>query len=134
MCEPHHCIAGHNDAGMVNTPERWQTFVDSLDYLCDRLKTEYPNARVGFVTPWAVDRPGFTEVINQIKTTAAKYGFPVLDNAYTSGIRVNDPEFRALYFQNGGKNDTAHLNDAGHNLILPYGIAFIQLLASQPRP
>lgn len=125
-------IAGHNDAGKTKTPEEWKTFTDSLDYLCSHLRSEYPAARIGFVTPWAVDRPHFTEVIDALKTTAAKHGIPVLDNAYTAGIRVNDPEFRAIYFQK--ESDTAHLNDAGHNLILPYGVAFIRLLAAQPRP
>ncbi len=53
--------------------------------------------------------------------------------AYTSGIRVNDDSFRALYFQNKGVRDTAHLNDAGHNLLVPYGVAFLRLLAAQNR-
>lgn len=126
-------IAGHNDAGMADTDEKFRNFTDSLDYLCARLKEEYPKARVGFVTPWAVDRENFKEVIDEIKITAAKYGFPVLDMAYTSGIKVNDPEFRAVYFQNKGVNDTAHLNDEGHNLLVDYGAAFIQMLAAQPK-
>lgn len=125
-------IAGHNDADMADTDEKFRNFTDSLDYLCAHLKEEYPDARIGFVTPWAVDRKNFKEVINEIKTTATKYGFPVLDMAYTSGIKVNDPEFRAVYFQNKGINDTAHLNDKGHNLLVDYGAAFIGLLAAQP--
>ena len=126
-------IAGHNDAEKIKTDEHWKQFTDSLDYLCDRLTAEYPNARVGIVTPWAVDRPMFAEVITELKAAGSRHSFPVLDMAYTSGIRVNDDSFRALYFQNKGVRDTAHLNDAGHNLLVPYGVAFLRLLAAQNR-
>ncbi|WP_289640897.1 hypothetical protein [uncultured Muribaculum sp.] len=52
----------------------------------------------------------------------------MLDAAHTSGIDVNNPEFRAKYFQGGGVNDTAHLNAAGHDLLLDYGEKFIRSL------
>ncbi|MDE6134195.1 MAG: SGNH/GDSL hydrolase family protein, partial [Muribaculaceae bacterium] len=125
-------IAGHNDATMADTDEKFASFTDSLHCLCARLKENHPRARIGFATPWAVDRENFPEVIDAIKTIAGRYGFPVLDMAYTSGIRVNDPEFRAIYFQDKGVNDTAHLNNEGHDLLVDYGTAFILLLASQP--
>ena len=127
-------IAGHNDADKIKDEAGWKQFTDSLDYLCTALTTEFPHARVGIVTPWAVDRPMFAEVIAELKAAGARHGIPVLDMAYTSGIRVNDDSFRALYFQNKGVRDTAHLNDEGHNLLLPYGMAFIRLLQAQPRP
>lgn len=126
-------IAGHNDADKIKNATDWHQFADSLDYLFSHLKAEYPHSRIGIVTPWAVDRPNFPEVIDALKTAAASYGFPVLDMAYTAGIDVNNDAFRAKYFQNGGRKDTAHLNDAGHNLLVPYGTAFILLLAAQPR-
>ena len=126
-------IAGHNDAVMADTDLKFHNFTDSLDCLCSRLKESYPHARIGFVTPWAVDRKNFSEVIDLIKTTAARYGFPVLDMAYTAGIKVNDPDFRAVYFQNKGVDDTAHLNSAGHDLLVDYGTAFLLLLSAQPR-
>lgn len=55
-----------------------------------------------------------------------KRGVPVLDMAAMGVIEVNNPEFRAKYFQ--GPNDTAHLNSAGHDLLVPLGEAFLQLL------
>ena len=72
--------------------------------------------------------PYFKEVIEEIISTCGRYGIPVLDAAHTSGIDVNNPEFRAKYFQGGGVNDTAHLNAAGHDLLLDYGEKFIRSL------
>lgn len=126
-------IAGHNDADKIKDDAMWKQFTDSLDYLCTAIKERCPKARIGIVTPWAVDRPMFAEVIGELKAAGGRHGIPVLDMAYTAGIRVNDDEFRAKYFQNRGVRDTAHLTDAGHNLVLPYGLAFIRLLAAQPR-
>lgn len=127
-------IAGHNDAAMARNDEQLAMFADSLDLLCSRLKEEYPETRIGFVTPWAVDRKNFKEVIGEIKAAAARHGFPVLDMAYTSGIKVNDANFRSEYFQNKGVKDTAHLNSRGHDLLVGYGVAFLRLLAALPRP
>lgn len=126
-------VAGHNDADLITNSTQWQQFTDSLNYLFSHLRAEYPHARIGVVTPWAVKHPNFAEVIAELKTAAARYGFPVLDMAYTSGIDVNNDEFRAKYFQNEGRNDFAHLNDAGHDFLVPYGTAFIRLLSAQPR-
>ena len=52
-----------------------------------------------------------------------KNGVSLLNAAYTSGINPNDSVFRLRYFQ--GKEDTAHLNNAGHNLLLDFGEQFI---------
>ena len=106
----------------------WDKFTKSLDTLCRSLKERYPDTAIGFVTPWNVDRPYFKEVIEEIISTCGRYGIPVLDAAHTSGIDVNNPEFRAKYFQGGGVNDTAHLNAAGHDLLLDYGEKFIRSL------
>lgn len=50
---------------------------------------------------------------------------PIFDAEKAGGIKVNDPAFRAKYFQNGGVNDTAHLNEAGHNLITKKALEFL---------
>ena len=121
-------IAGHNDADWVAKYGGWDKFTKSLDTLCRSLKERYPDTAIGFVTPWNVDRPYFKELIEEIISTCGRYGIPVLDAAHTSGIDVNNPEFRAKYFQGGGVNDTAHLNAAGHDLLLDYGEKFIRSL------
>lgn len=126
-------IAGHNDACKVaENPEAWKQFTEGLEQLLSDIRTAHPSAKVGIVTPWAVDRPMFAEVIRELKEAGARHGIPILDMAYTSGIKVNDVEFRKKYFQGGGIKDTAHLNNAGHNLLVPYGTAFIRLLAARP--
>ena len=53
------------------------------------------------------------------------HGIPVFDAARRSGIHADSDRFRACYFQNGGRGDTAHLNSAGHDRFLPVAEAFI---------
>ncbi len=122
-------IAGHNDADyLTNHSDKnlWVDFVKGLDTLLDGMQTKFPNAKIAFVTPWAVARPGFSEVNAQIIKACGQKGIPVLDMAALGVIEVNNPEFRAKYFQ--GPNDTAHLNAEGHDLLVPLGEAFIQLI------
>lgn len=112
-------IAGHNDADKVkNNPDSLKMFRDSLETLIVGIEKLCPKARIGYVTPWYVDRPGFKQVCNVIKQVCKRHNIPVLWN-YTSKciIEVRDANFRKQYFQ--GPNDTAHLNAAGHDLFLP---------------
>ena len=121
-------IAGHNDAGMVkNNADSLAMFRDSLDYLLTNLQEKYPQAGIGYVTPWYVDRPGFEGVVRTIKEVCRRHWIPVLDN-YSSDcvIKVRDAEFRKKYFQ--GENDTAHLNAAGHDLFMHVGENFLSRL------
>ena len=124
-------IAGHNDAVYVNRHGGWDKFKLGLDSLCAGLKAKYPCSPIGFVTPWGVDRPYFKEVIAEIHKACDKYDIPVLDVSSSDIIDVNNPEFRAKYFQ--GPNDTAHLNDAGHDLMVERGEKFIKLLAANKK-
>ncbi len=118
-------IAGHNDAYKVlNSQDTLALFRQRLDSLCTRLRAKYPQAAIGFVTPWAVERPGFAEVSASIREICARHGFPVLDAARTSGIRPMDADFRHRYFQ--ADKDEAHLNADGHALLLDWGEQFLR--------
>lgn len=123
-------IAGHNDTGFIGNDSgqnSWNEFCTGLDSLLDGIRSKFPEARLAFVMPWAVDRPGFREVNAQIIKACGQRGIPVLDMAALGVIDVNNPDFRARYFQ--GPDDTAHLNEAGHDLLVPLGEAFIRLIA-----
>lgn len=123
-------IAGHNDATMIgHNSDSLKLFRQRLDSLCTGLRQKYPLAAIGFVTPWAVERPGFVEVIQSIREVCASHDFPVLDAARTSGILPMDTTFRKQYFQ--GTNDTAHLNAEGHALLLDLGEQFLRTMAGQ---
>lgn len=124
-------IAGHNDADYVAKHGHWAKFESGLDSLCAGLRKKYQSKPIGFVTPWGVNRPYFKAVINEIKKTCAKYGIPVLDVSDGKIIAVNDSVFRVKYFQR--PNDTAHLNDAGHNLMVEPGEHFFKELV-QAKP
>lgn len=121
-------IAGHNDADYLRLcdGEKWNEFCEGLDTLLTGLQTKYPDAKIGFVTPWAVDRPYFSEVTEQIRKVCAAHGIKVLDMTELGIIDVNNPEFRAKYFQ--GPNDTAHLNAEGHDLLIATGEEFFTSL------
>lgn len=119
-------IAGHNDAGMMSfMPDGVNVFKERLDLLLKGIKTDYPEAKVGFVAPWQVDRPGFKEVIGYITEACERHSIKLIA-APESLIDVNNESFRVKYFQ--GRNDTAHLNDKGHDLLLDWGDEFLKSL------
>ncbi len=112
-------IAGHNDADKCGTnPDSLRMFADSLEVMLSGIERHCPHASIGFVTPWYVDKPGFQSVCLIIREACRRHHIPVLWN-YTeeSPIKVRDAEFRHKYFQS--PDDTAHLNEAGHDLFLP---------------
>ena len=117
-------IAGHNDADKVKeNADSLQMFADSLEVLLTGIERLCPQARIGYVTPWYVDRPGFAQVCKVIKRVCKRHHIPVLWNYDKKCvIKVRDKEFRKQYFQ--GTDDTAHLNDKGHDLFLPVGKAW----------
>ncbi len=119
-------LAGHNDADKVkDNPDSLRMFRDSLEVLIQGIEQLCPKAKIGYVTPWYVDRPGFKAVCKTIQKVCKRHHIPVLCN-YTSKcvIQVRDEAFRRQYFQ--GPNDTAHLNAAGHDLFLPVGTAWFK--------
>lgn len=118
-------IAGHNDAVKVGlSADSLRMFSDSLDVLIKSMKKLYPNSKIGYVTPWFVDRDGFIPVVDAIRKVCAVNDIPLLDN-YNENcvVKVRDAKFRKRYFQ--GENDTAHLNDAGHDLFVKVGEKFL---------
>lgn len=114
-------IAGHNDAVKVgNNRDSLAMFCDSLETMLCGIEKHCPKARIGFVTPWYVDVPGFAPVSEAIKKACQKHHIPVLWNhSKDCVIKVRDDEFRRQYFQGNGINDHAHLNKDGHTLFLP---------------
>lgn len=121
-------IAGHNDASKITDDAGMVLFQESLSSMIGEIKDRYPATKIGYVLPWHVDRGYFNQVIDIIRDVCKTQGIPVFDAEAAGGIKVNDPEFRSKYFQNGGVNDTAHLNAAGHDLIVGDGTEFIKRL------
>lgn len=118
-------IAGHNDAFFVaRNPEEVEERVNEF---FRKLSEDYAGAKIGYVTPWRVNRDGFTEITTMAKAACEKYGIKVFDTASPDFvIDPNDADFREKYFQ--GKNDTAHLTSEGHDLVVDAGEAFIKSL------
>lgn len=113
-------IAGHNDAYLIDeNPMRRDTLRLRMDRFLKDLKAAHPQARIAWVTPWNVAADGFPFTLSLIGQVCQTNGIPVLDAACASGIRPNDPTFRRRYFQ--GTEDMAHLNNAGHDLLVHWG-------------
>jgi len=119
-------IAGHNDADKVkNNPDSLQMFTDSLEVMLTGIEELCSSAKIGFVTPWNVDSPGFKPVCEVIRKVCKKHKIPVLDNCNEKCIiKVNDADFRKQYFQ--APNDNAHLNASGHDLFLPVALKWFK--------
>lgn len=117
-------VAGHNDADKVKlNKDSLQMFCDSLEVLLTGIERHCPNAKIGFVTHWYVDRDGFEPVCKAIKKACKKHKIPVLMNySPKCVIKVRDAEFRKQYFQSA--EDKAHLNAVGHDLFLPVATAW----------
>ena len=110
-------IAGHNDAVKAgNNEDSLKMVADSLDRLCCLLIDKYPTAKIAFITPWNVDKPGFMQVIDIMKDVCGRHSIPVFDAARQSGVHVRSDKFRQRFFQS--PSDTAHLNAEGHRHVL----------------
>ena len=122
-------IAGHNDWHKLDSIGGLGEFKVRLDSLCTGLIDRYPTAKIMFFTCWNTENfvgSQCESVVDAIKEVGGSHGIPVFDAARNSGIHVESPKFRKIYFQpSKGNTDHAHLNDAGHDLFLPTAEAFI---------
>lgn len=117
---------GHGDAPFGQdgdtTPD---TYCGAVEYLIHTLQTEYPGAKIVFLTParrlgdgQAIqDRGGednrpLGEYVDAIVRIAGGHGIPVLDLYRNLGIDPNSEADRERYTTDG-----LHLNDAGHGVL-----------------
>ena len=117
-------VAGHNDANFIKqSADSLVPFLEHLEDFYVGLRQKYPHAKIAVVSPWNLSSEGFPIVIRAIQEACERHGFPFLNAATTSGIEVENPEFRKKYFQHPG--DRAHLNPEGHDLLVPWGEQFL---------
>ena len=80
-------IAGHNDACKIgDSKDSAEMFRDSMEVLIANIRTQCPNAKIGFVTPWYVPRLGFDLTCKVMKQVCDKHYVPVLWNHSTMGF------------------------------------------------
>lgn len=121
-------IAGHNDSFLLKEIGGIEIYKDKLSILCSGLISKYPNAKIYFFTRWGAknfEGSDFQKVVDASIEVCGNYSIPVMDCARNSNMFSWNDEFRKLYFQNKGINDTAHLNDKGHNRFLEVAERFI---------
>ena len=120
-------IGGHNDAALLDSIGI-DNYKEKLAVLCEGLIEKYPTSQIFFFTRWTCkDFAGSPseEVIDATIDVCGRYSIPVFDAARRGNIFAQSDAFRKVYFQNGGVNDTAHLNEAGHERFLPVAEQFI---------
>lgn len=133
----------HGDAPIGNdTDATPATFKGAVRFLMNLLKSEYPLAKIAFMTPARCfirrelsslepsRRAGKREdakpvkfYVDVIKNTAGELGIPVLDLYDGLGIDPNVPEDYEKYTADG-----LHFNDAGHRVIADRLKEFLETL------
>lgn len=116
-------VAGHNDADNLDRLGSLEEFREQLKLLCEGLIVKYPSAKIAFFTSWRVPRPNFTELAAVMEEVCGQFSIPIYNAQKYSGIYVWDAAFRQKYFQ--GVDDTAHLNNQGHNLFINKAESFL---------
>ena len=120
-------IAGHNDAALLDTIGI-DNYKEKLSILCEGLIDKYPTSKIFFFTRWTCkDFAGSAseQVVDATIDVCGNYSIPVFDAARKGNIFAQSDAFRAVYFQNKGVNDHAHLNEEGHERFLPVAESFI---------
>lgn len=127
---------GHGDAPFgVETDETADTFCGALHVLYSRLRVQFPNALIVVLTPMhrcgednvfgegakTVPSRPLKDYVEQIRKTAAQYGFPVLDLYEEQELDPNDDSIRRSRFYDG-----LHPKDAGHIILADKIIAFLK--------
>lgn len=121
-------IAGHNDSFKLDSIGSIEIFKEKMAILCEGLIEKYPTAKIFFFTRWNCEQfkgSDAEKVTNTMIEVCENYSIPIFDCARKSGIHAHNETFRKIYFQNFGKNDTAHLNAKGHERFLPVAEKFI---------
>ena len=120
-------IAGHNDSFFLKEIGI-DNFKAKLATLCQGLIEKYPTAKIFFFTRWTCHDFAGSDAeksVDMMIEVCGNYGIPVFDAARRSNIFAQSDAFRAVYFQNEGKGDNAHLNSKGHDRFLKCAENFI---------
>ena len=120
-------IAGHNDASLLDSIGI-DNYKEKLGILCEGLIEKYPSAKIFSFTCWTCKHfagSATEKVVDATLEVCGRYSIPVFDAARKGNIFAQSDAFRKIFFQNGGVNDTAHLNAKGHDRFLPCAEAFL---------
>lgn len=128
---------GHGDASFGNKGDRTpETYIGAVDFLMKTLKTEYPNAKVVFMTParrlddeqptetrvmQTGEKRVLKEFVDVIVEAGKENGVYVFDMYRDLGLDPNDADIMEKYAPDG-----LHFNEAGHAVIAEKLTAFIE--------
>lgn len=121
-------VGGHNDSNLLDSLGGIEGYKEKLAVLCEGLIARYPQAKIFFFTRWTCKNfagSNSEKVVDATLEVCGRYSIPVFDAARRGNIFAQSDAFRAIYFQNKGVRDTAHLNAKGHDRFLRVAEAFI---------
>lgn len=117
-------IGGENDANISFDIDDFKTGIGDL---MKSLTTSFKHSRIAFFTPWNATantgRAYIKPYIDAIVEQGAIYGIKIHDSS-KSCVPNWDAGMRDRFYQN--RNDSAHLNDAGHNRFFDDARTFIE--------
>jgi hypothetical protein len=103
-----------------------------LETLLDGLINKYLGKKIGFITPWNIGSTtngiGLTlyDYVAAMEELCKIKSVPCFDASANSGVYMFNASFRATYCLNS--EDVSHLNEAGHNYVLPKFESYITSL------
>lgn len=121
-------VGGHNDSNLLDSLGGIEGYKEKLAILCEGLIARYPQAKIFFFTRWTCKNfagSNSEKVVDATLEVCGRYSIPVFDAARRGNIFAQSDAFRAIYFQNKGVRDTAHLNAKGHDRFLRVAEAFL---------
>ena len=123
-------FAGTNDIrhGTLGTSgnDDVTTVYGALPHICEQLQTRFPNAHLGFITPYkaTATQYNYQGFVDAIKSVCAEYSIPVFDNYTYGGVNFRNEAVQAALT----RGDGLHLNNKGWEYVSHKFEAFIRSL------
>ena len=123
-------FAGTNDIrhGTLGTSgsDDVTTVYGALPHICEQLQTRFPNAHLGFITPYkaAATQYNYQGFVDAIKSVCAEYSIPVFDNYTYGGVNFRNEAVQTALT----RGDGLHLNNKGWEYVSHKFEAFIRSL------
>ena len=102
------------------------TVYGALPHICEQLQTRFPNAHLGFITPYkaTATQYNYQGFVDAIKSVCAEYSIPVFDNYTYGGVNFRNESVQAALT----RGDGLHLNNKGWEYVSYKFEAFIRSL------
>ena len=108
-----------NQDGKIDFDE----FRNGIKKICEYLKTNHNKAKIIFFTPFNRRDSNYNKYSKYLVDACNNYNYPVYNFTESEVVIPYDKDFRFKYMQS--RDDKAHLNKHGHDLVLSLVEKFI---------